>query len=155
MLFHVTDSLIADRYSDNQRAQDAMNLTFFHWGIHGWIVYVVIGLLLSFLSYRKKLPMTMRSCFYPLLGDRVFGILGDIVDILSVVATMFGVCTSLGLGAIQLNSGFKRINNNIDISTNNQIITIWGITALATASVISGIKLGIRRLSEICFAIGK
>ena len=97
----------------------------------------------------------MRSCFYPLLGERVFGILGDIIDILSVVATMFGVCTSLGLGAIQLNTGFKRINNKVDISTNNQIITIWGITSLATASVISGIKVGIRRLSEICFGIGK
>lgn len=142
------------RYTDNQRAQDAVNLTLFHWGIHGWIVYAVIGLLLGFLSYRKKLPMTMRSCFYPLLGERVFGILGDIIDILSVVATMFGVCTSLGLGAIQLNTGFKRINSKIDISTNNQIITIWGITALATASVISGIKVGIRRLSEICFALG-
>ena len=143
------------RYTDNQRAQDAMNLTLFHWGIHGWIVYAVIGLLLSFLSYRKKLPMTMRSCFYPLLGERVFGVLGDIIDILSVVATMFGVCTSLGLGAIQLNTGFKRINSKIDISTDNQIITIWGITALATASVISGIKVGIRRLSEICFGLGE
>eukprot|EP00795_Rhopilema_esculentum_P014324 gene14324-5364_t len=141
-------------YTDNQRAQDAINLTFFHWGIHGWIVYVVIGLLLSFLSYRKNLPMTMRSCFYPLLGDRVFGVLGDIIDILSVVATMFGVCTSLGLGAIQLNSGFRRVNSKISISTDNQIITIWGITALATASVISGIKVGIRRLSEICFGLG-
>ena len=81
--------------------------------------------------------------------------LGDIIDILSVVATMFGVCTSLGLGVIQLNYGFRRINRKVEISTGNQIITIWGITALATASVISGIKLGIRRLSEICFAIGK
>ena len=99
--------------------------------------------------------MTMKSCFYPLLGDRVFGILGDIIDILSVVATMFGVCTSLGLGVIQLNYGFRRINRKVEISIGNQIITIWGITALATASVISGIKLGIRRLSELCFAIGK
>ena len=99
--------------------------------------------------------MTMKSCFYPLLGDRVFGLLGDIIDILSVVATMFGVCTSLGLGVIQLNYGFRRINRKVEISIGNQIITIWGITALATASVISGIKLGIRRLSEICFAIGK
>ena len=130
-------------------------MTLFHWGIHAWIVYAIVGLLLSFLSYRKKLPMTMKSCFYPLLGDRVFGLLGDIIDILSVVATMFGVCTSLGLGVIQLNYGFRRINRKVEISTGNQIITIWGITALATASVISGIKLGIRRLSEICFAIGK
>ena len=97
----------------------------------------------------------MRTCFYPLLGEKIFGGLGDCVDILSVVCTMFGVCTSLGLGVIQLNAGFQRINSNIEISTTNQIITIWGITALATASVISGIKVGIRRLSEICFGVGE
>lgn len=142
------------RYTDNQRAQDAMNITFFHWGIHGWIVCVVVGLLLGFLCYRKGLPMTMRSCFYPLLGDKIYGWMGDFIDILSVVCTMFGVCTSLGLGAIQLNSGFQRLNSNIEFSTINQIITIWGVTALATVSVISGLKLGIRRLSELCFCIG-
>lgn len=143
-----------DRYSDNQRAQDAMNLTFFHWGIHGWIVYVVVGLLLGFLTYRKDLPMTMRSCFYPLIGERIYGWMGDFIDILSVVCTMFGVCTSLGLGAIQLNAGFQRLNRNIAFSTTNQIITIWGVTACATLSVVSGLKLGIRRLSELCFGIG-
>ena len=148
------DVFLTFRYTDNQRAQDAMNLTLFHWGIHSWIVYATVGLLLSFLSYRMKLPMTMRSCFYPLLGERVFGILGDIIDILSVVATMFGVCTSLGIGAIQVNFGFRRINSNINTSTNNQIIIIWGITALATASVVSGVKVGVRRLSEICFVVG-
>ena len=143
-----------NRYSDNQQAQDAMNVTFFHWGIHGWIVYVVVGLLLGFLSYRKGLPMTMRSCFHPLLGDRIYGWMGDFIDILSVVCTMFGVCTSLGLGAIQLNAGFQRLNRDIAFSTTNQIITIWGVTACATLSVISGLKLGIRRLSELCFGIG-
>lgn len=131
-----------------------MNITFFHWGIHGWIVYVVVGLLLGFLSYRKGLPMTMRSCFYPLLGDRIYGWMGDFIDTLSVVCTMFGVCTSLGLGAIQLNAGFQRLNRDIAFSTTNQIITIWGVTACATLSVISGLKLGIRRLSELCFGIG-
>lgn len=131
-----------------------MNITFFHWGIHGWIVYVVVGLLLGFLSYRKGLPMTMRSCFYPLLGDRIYGWMGDFIDTLSVVCTMFGVCTSLGLGAIQLNAGFQRLNRDIAFSTTNQIITIWGVTACATLSVISGLKFGIRRLSELCFGIG-
>lgn len=131
-----------------------MNITFFHWGIHGWIVYVVVGLLLGFLSYRKGLPMTMRSCFYPLLGDRIYGWMGDFIDTLSVVCTMFGVCTSLGLGAIQLNAGFQRLNRDIAFSITNQIITIWGVTACATLSVISGLKLGIRRLSELCFGIG-
>ena len=85
-----------------------MNLTFFHWGIHGWIVYVVVGLLLAFVCYRQGLPMTVRSCFYPLIGDKVYGWMGDVIDILSICGTMFGVCTSLGLGAIQLNAGNRR-----------------------------------------------
>lgn len=93
------------RYTDNQLAQDAMNLTFFHWGVHGWIVYVVVGLLLAFVCYRQGLPMTVRSCFYPLIGDKIYGWMGDVIDILSICGTMFGVCTSLGLGAIQLNTG--------------------------------------------------
>ncbi|KAK3754434.1 hypothetical protein QZH41_009219, partial [Actinostola sp. cb2023] len=142
------------RYSDNQRAQDAINITLFHWGIHGWVVYTLIGLILGFLCHNKGMPMTMRSCFYPLIGDKIFGTFGDAIDILSVVCTMFGVCTSLGLGVIQLNSGFHRMNNNIPESKESQVIIIWCITALATASVISGLKLGIRRLSELCFTIG-
>ena len=131
-----------------------MNLTFFHWGVHGWIVYVVVGLLLAFVCYRQGLPMTVRSCFYPLIGDKIYGWMGDVIDILSVVGTMFGVCTSLGLGAIQLNTGIHRLNKDIEISTTNQIIIIWCVTACATVSVITGLKLGIRRLSEICFSIG-
>lgn len=142
------------RHSNNQEAQDAINVTLFHWGIHGWIVYVVIGLLLGFLCYRRGLPMTMRTCFYPLLGERVFGIIGDLIDILCIVCTMFGVCTSLGLGVIQLNNGLHRLNPDIAENTNVQVVIIWCITGLATISVISGVKLGIRRLSEICFGIG-
>ena len=131
-----------------------MTVTFFHWGLHAWIVYAVVGLLLAFLGYRKGLPMTMRTCFYPLLGEKIYGWMGDLIDILSVVCTMFGVCTSLGLGAIQVNAGFNRLYNRIEFSTTNQIITIWVVTACATASVISGLKLGIRRLSELCFGVG-
>jgi len=142
------------RYSNNQEAQDAINVTFFHWGIHGWVVYVIIGLLLSFLCYRRGLPMTMRTCFYPILGERVFGIIGDLIDILCIICTMFGVCTSLGLGVIQLNNGLHRINPDIAENTDVQVVIIWCITVLATISVISGVKLGIRRLSETCFAIG-
>ena len=98
--------------------------------------------------------MTVRSGFYPILGDRIYGNVGDVIDILSVVATMFGVCTSLGLGVMQLNAGLNRLNSGIDVSTTVQIITIRCITAIATASVVSGLKVGIRRLSEICFGLG-
>ena len=114
----------------------------------------MIGLLLGFIAYRNDVPMTMRSCLYPLIGDKIYGTLGDIIDTLSIVCTMFGVCTSLGLGVIQINAGLRRINAAIELSLTNQIIIIWVITAVATVSVISGIKIGIRRLSEICFALG-
>ena len=143
------------RYSDNQRAQDSITLTLFHWGIHGWVVYVVVGLLLAFACYRQGHPMTMRSCMYPLIGDKIYGWMGDVIDIVSVVCTMFGVCTSLGLGVMQLNAGVHRLQDSIEISTLNQIIIIWCVTACATVSVISGLKIkGIRRLSQICFALG-
>lgn len=143
------------RYSDNQRAQDAMNITLFHWGLHAWVVYVIVGLLLAYVSHRHGRPMTVRSCFYPLIGDNVYGLAGDLIDTLSVVGTMFGVCTSLGLGVITLNSGLHRLSSNIE--DNNQtarIVIIWVITAMATISVVSGLKVGIRRLSEICFGLG-
>ena len=105
--------------------------------------------------------MTMRSCFHPILGDMIYGTLGDMVDVTSVVCTMFGVCTSLGIGAIQINSALGRIAHQlggrkdlIEKSITNQIIIIWSVTAIATASVVSGLKIGIRRLSEICFSLG-
>ena len=97
----------------------------------------------------------MRTCFYPILGDLIYGLIGDMIDTLCIICTLFGVCTSLGLGVMQLNNGIHRINSDIGENTDNQIIIIWCVTALATISVISGLKVGIRRLSEICFGIGK
>ena len=117
-------------------------------------MYVVVGLLLAFVGYRKGLPMTIRSCFYPLVGEKIFGWMGDAIDILSVCCTMFGVCTSLGIGVMQMNTGFQRIFKKFEYSVTNQIILIWCVTACATASVVSGLKVGIRRLSEICFSLG-
>jgi len=79
------------------------------------------------------LPMTMKSCFYPILGDRIFGWIGDLIDILSILTTLFGVCTSLGLGTRQLNSGFHAINPDIDADDITiQVITVWCITVIAT-----------------------
>ena len=98
--------------------------------------------------------MTIRSCFYPLIGEKIYCWMGDAVDIFSVVCTMFGVCTSLGIGVMQINNGFKRLNPDIEFNVTNQIIIIWSVTACATASVVSGLKVGIRRLSEICFTLG-
>ena len=86
-------------------------------GIHGWITYSCIGCLLGIVVYRHGLPMKMSSCFYPLLGDKVFGWIGDVIDILSIITTLFGVCTSLGLGVIQLNAGLNILNENIPTET--------------------------------------
>ncbi|XP_063676166.1 glycine betaine transporter 1-like isoform X2 [Bolinopsis microptera] len=145
----------SDKYMpDNEVAQWAMNVTFFHWGIHGWIVYVMIGIILGFLTFRKGMPMTMKSCFYPLIGDRIYGWMGDIIDIFSILTTLFGVCTSLGLGTMQVNKGLNFLNEDIEVNTQNQVIIIWAITLVATTSVITGVGVGIRRLSEICFGIG-
>ena len=157
-LYHYTGG---NRYSadptrpDNKLAQDAMNLTLYHWGIHGWIVYSLVGLLLAMLSFRENLPMTMKSCFYPLIGDRVFGWMGDLIDVTSIITTLFGVCTSLGLGTRQLNAGLHILNSDIpsdDVTV--QVIIIWCITAVATISVVTGVGVGIRRLSETCFLVG-
>merc|ERR1719183_1694763 len=105
----------AHRYShlpDNFRAQEAMNLTLYHWGLHGWVCYAMHGALLAFLHFRKGLPICTKSCFYPLLGERVYGWFGDMVDAISIVGTTFGVCTSLGLATFQLNDGIKRRNGD-------------------------------------------
>lgn len=132
-----------------------MNITLFHWGVHAWIVYVIVALLLALVSHRHGRPMTIRSCFYPLIGNHVYSLIGDLIDTLSVVATMFGVCTSLGLGVITLSSGLHRLSSSIDESNNTtHVVIIWVITAIATVSVVSGLKIGIRRLSETCFALG-
>lgn len=154
LVSNIYNFIILLRYTDNQRAQDAINLTLYHWGFHGWVVYSVTGLLMAIVTYRKGLPMTIRSCFYPLVGDRIFGIFGDIIDVVSVVSTMFGVCTSLGFGVMSLNTGLNRLSSSIEESTRNQIIIIWGVTIVATISVVSGLKVGIRRLSELCFCLG-
>jgi len=96
----------------NDRAQNAMTTTWYHWGLHGWVCYCLLGVLLALLHFRKGLPMTIKSCFYPLIGSRIYGFLGDFLDTISVVATTMGVCTSLGLGVIQLNSGLELLNGD-------------------------------------------
>jgi choline-glycine betaine transporter len=96
---------------DNERAAEAMNLTLYHWGLHGWVCYGIVGALLGVLHWRKGLPLTIKTCFYPLIGDRVFGFWGDFIDVISVVCTTFGICTSLGMGVQQINAGIHRLNS--------------------------------------------
>lgn len=131
-----------------EAARNAMQLSFFHWGLHAWAIYAVMGLALAYFSFRQGLPLTVRSALYPLIGERIYGPIGHLVDIFAVFGTMFGVATSLGLGVLQVNAGLDYLFGIApDISV--QLMLIAGITLLATASVVSGINAGIRRLSEL------
>lgn len=129
-------------------AQAAMASTFFHWGIHPWAIYAIVGLGLAFFSYNKGLPLTIRSLFYPLIGNKIYGFWGNIIDILSVLATLMGLATSLGLGVSQVNAGLNHLFG-IGISTTTQVILIAVITGFATISVVMGLDGGVKRLSEI------
>jgi len=127
--------------------QEAMKMTFFHWGLHAWAIYAIVALVLAYFSYRHNLPLTLRSALYPLIGERIYKWPGHLVDVFAVVSTVFGVATSLGLGASQVNSGFGYLFG-IDVSITNQIIIMCGITALAVTSVATGLDKGIKILSE-------
>ena len=97
--------------NNNEDALNALMITWYHWGLHGWIPYTTIGAVIGIMAYRRGYPMTLRYCLYPLIGDKVYGFLGDTVDILSIVTTICGVCTSLGLGAMQMNQGLQRMHH--------------------------------------------
>lgn len=215
----------ANRYSHmtpDERAQWAVGLSFFHEGFHGWVVYTVVGLAVAFAGFRLGLPLTIRSCLYALLGNKVFGIVGDLVDTLSAVCTLIGMCVTLGLGVVDINGSIARLsgcpsyhskdackaragcewqdlglckqkceyitnkaecignltclydgeNAGIDgypacqtdpsndayvgwgATRDNQIIIVVVITLIATVSVLTGMKVGIRLLSEVCFITG-
>ena len=90
-----------------ERALHAMRVTYFHWGFHGWAVYVIVGLCLAYFGFRKKLPLTLRSALYPIIGERIYGPIGHAVDLLAVFGTVFGVATSLGLGVSQMAAGLN------------------------------------------------
>jgi choline/glycine/proline betaine transport protein len=131
-----------------EAARRAVPLTFFHWGIHAWTIYVVMGLGIAYFAFRKGLPLALRSTLYPLLGERIYGWWGHAVDILAVLGTLFGLATSLGLGAMQINAGMHHLFD-APIGVGVQLILIAVITAAATVSLVSGVDRGIRRLSEL------
>ena len=130
-----------------EAVKEAMKTTFFHWGFHAWAIYAVVALILAYFSFRHNLPLTMRSALYPIIGDRIYGWTGHAVDIFAVISTIFGVATSLGLGAAQINSGLNYLLG-IEVSSFHQILLMMGIIAVAIVSVVSGLDKGIRRLSE-------
>lgn len=129
-------------------AKQAMRFTFLHWGLHAWSIYALVGLSLAYFTYSRKLPLTVRSVFYPFLGERIHGPVGDVIDILSVLATLFGLATTLGFGVTQMASGLNHLIPGIDNDVTTQLLLIGGITAVATVSVVSGVDKGVRVLSE-------
>jgi len=128
--------------------QIAMAATLYHWGLHPWAIYAVVGLSLAFFCYNKGLPLTIRSTFYPLLGERIWGPIGHVIDILAVLATIFGLATSLGLGAQQATSGLQFLFG-IEPGLNIQLGIIIIVTTVAILSVIRGLDGGVKLLSKI------
>ena len=167
-----SNPFVGEATSQATKAQVAMRLTFFHWGLHPWAIYVIVGLTLAYFHFRRKLPLTIRSAFYPLIGERIYGPIGHAADVLAVFGTIFGIATSLGLGVQQMTTGLYHITGwsmfvtpvldeagqqvmraegvpAVTGSITMQLILIAVISAIATLSVVSGVGRGVRILSEL------
>jgi len=135
------------------RAADlAMSATMYHWGLHAWAIYAVVGLSLAFFCYNKGMPLTIRSVFYPLIGDRIWGWTGHVIDIVAVLATIFGLATSLGLGAAQAAGGLSFLFGIPD-EINTRIAIVVGVTLVAVISVVRGLDGGVKVLSNVNMAV--
>jgi BCCT family betaine/carnitine transporter len=131
-----------------EAAEMAMAATMYHWGFHAWAIYGIVALSLAFFAYNKGLPLSIRSIFYPLLGDRTWGVAGHVIDVLAVLATLFGLATSLGLGAQQAAGGINHVFG-VESGVSLQIMVIIGVTLLAIISVVRGLEGGVKVLSNI------
>jgi choline/glycine/proline betaine transport protein len=129
-------------------AQAALATTIFHWGFHPWAIYGLVALGLGFFSFNRGLPLTFRSVFYPLLGDRIYGWPGHIIDLVTVFATLFGLGTSLGIGAQQIAAGLNVVGG-IPSGISTQVGVIAVVTGIAALSVASGLQKGVKRLSQL------
>ena len=135
--------------SAEHKQQEALLHTLFHWGIHAWAVYGTIALALAYFGFRYKLPLALRSCFYPLLKERINGKLGDLIDIMALLATLFGIITTLGFGASQLGAGLHQLGWISENSFSLQVVVIAVVMSLAIFSAISGVGKGVKILSEL------
>ncbi len=135
--------------------EQAMVISFFHWGVHAWAIYAMVGLSLAYFAFRHGLPLTIRSALFPLFGDRVNGPLGHTVDVIAVIGTLFGVATSLGFGVSQINAGLNDLFG-IGVNETTQVVLIAAITGAATISVVTGLDKGIKLLSQwnLILAVG-
>ena len=145
---HYTSEVFGLDYYVNP-AKNAQLYTFFHWGVHAWAIYAVVGLSLAYFSYRLRLPLSLRSCFYPLLKDKINGKWGDIIDVFALCSTFFGITTTLGFGVVQINSGLQVLNIVPDTSFFYQIIIVGVLVSLAIASSLTGLDKGIKLFSNI------
>jgi BCCT family betaine/carnitine transporter len=146
---HTLNTPIGIDPADTETARAAgMSAAIFHWGLHAWAIYAIVGLSLAFFCFNRGMPLTLRSAFYPLLGNRVWGPFGHFVDIVAVLATLFGLAVSLGFGAEQIAGG---LNYLFGVPTGNttKIILIVVIIGIALISVVAGLEKGVKRLSEI------
>lgn len=140
-------------FGDTQAASAlGMAATIYHWALHPWSIYALLALGLAIFSFNKGLPLTIRSIFYPLFGERVWGWIGDVIDTLAVISTVFGLATSLGYGASQAATGLNFLFG-IPMTETTQVVLIVVITGLALISVVAGLDSGVKRLSEINMAI--
>ena len=129
-------------------AQEALNFSFLHHGIHGWAIYSVVGLSLAYFTFNRKMPLTLRSAFYPILGNRIYGWMGDVIDVMAVLTTLFGLATTIGFGVGQINAGFNNVFG-IPSTLFYQTLIIIGVTIIATLSAFSGINKGVKFLSVL------
>jgi choline/glycine/proline betaine transport protein len=132
----------------DQALREAMRFTFYHWGLHPWAIYSAFALPISYFHFRHGLPLAPRSLLYPLIGERIRGAPGHAVDILCTIGTLFGVATSLGLGAAQVNAGLSQIFG-LGQTLGWQLVLIAIITLIATISVVTGLYRGIQFLSRM------
>ena len=129
-------------------AQQSMRVTFFHWGLHAWAIYTLVGLSLAYFAYRHQLPLKIRSALYPLIGQKIYGPIGDGVDTFATIGTVFGVATTLGFGVTQINSGLNYLFG-VEQAPSTQVILIILVSAMAATSVFFGLDKGIKRLAEL------
>lgn len=129
-------------------AQVAMRISIFHWGLHGWALFAVTGMALAYFCYRKGLPLSIRSGLYPAFGDKIYGPIGHMADLLAVFGTVFGIATSLGLGAQQMNAGINYLFG-VKINSTNQVLIITVISVLAMLSSLNGLNNGLKKVSEL------
>ncbi len=151
-IFHFTEPPLGEA-NTIAAAQEAMKTTFLHWGLHAWAIYTLVGLALAFFSFNRDMPLAFRSIFYPLLGEKVYKWQGDVIDVLAVLATLFGLATSLGLGVKQVSAGLNHLFSSPD-TLSTQVWLIIVITGAATLSVVSGLDRGVKKLSELNINMG-